>query len=98
MSRTELPQYEFEDPGEAWVALVEACRIPDINKRKHAVTLCLNEAKNSHWSLTLWNTEQELLSDTTDYAQSEYPQQELGENFTPAGSTQEYNDTAESDK
>ncbi len=89
--------YEFEDPGEAWIALVEACRITDMDNRKRAVTVCLNEAKNSHWSVELWNSEQELLNDTVDYSASEQPEHPGGD-YTPLGSTQEYTDTAESSK
>ncbi len=84
-------QYEFEDPIEAWIDLCEACRVTDVNLRKDAVTMYLNLAKNSHWTHKLM--EQQMLQDEdVDYAQdaqadtdsyeddqSEYPQQELGE-------------------
>ncbi len=88
-------QYEFENPGEAWIALVEACRIADIDNRKKAVTICLNEAKNSHWNVALWNSEQELIADAVDYTggddQSEHP----GSDYVPASSTQSYEDIDE---
>lgn len=82
-------QYEFEDPIEAWIDLCEACRITDEGARKLAVMNFLNLAKNSHWTHELM--EQQMLQDEdVDYAgdaqtdsyeddQSEYPQQELGE-------------------
>ncbi len=54
------PEYEFEDPAQAWIALVEACRILDVDKRKQALTIMLNEAKSSHWSEELYDTELEL--------------------------------------
>ncbi len=61
------PEYEFEDPAQAWIALVEACRILDVDKRKQALTVCLNEAKNSHWSEYLYDTELDLEACTAEY-------------------------------
>ncbi len=61
------PEYEFENPAQAWISLVEACRIADIDCRKTAVTIMLNEAKNSHWTEELYDAELELMDDESEY-------------------------------
>ncbi len=54
---------EFEDPAQAWIALVEACHIADLNTRKKEVQLMIFHAKNSHWTVDLYESELELLND-----------------------------------
>jgi len=54
---------EFEDPAQAWIALVEACHIADLNTRKKEVQLMIFHAKNSHWTGELYDSELELLND-----------------------------------
>jgi len=60
------PEYEFEDPMELWIDLCEACRIPDMNKRKARVTFFLNVAKNSHWTHELMEAEM-MANEDIDY-------------------------------
>ncbi len=76
-------EYEYEDPARAWIDLVEATRILNETKRKHAVWELLNEAKNSHWTHQLYDTELELQQDTVEY----------GGNFEQA--TEPYSDPEE---
>ncbi len=72
---TQPPDYltgsddEFEDPAQAWIALVEACHIADLNTRKKEVQLMIFHAKNSHWTEQLYESELELLNDevTVEY-------------------------------
>ncbi len=64
------PEYEFEDPIEMWIDLCEACRIPDMNKRKNQVTFYLNVAKNSHWTHKLMEA-QMLQDEDVDYTGQE---------------------------
>ncbi len=54
---------EFEDPAQAWIALVEACHIADLNTRKKEVQMMIFHAKNSHWTGALYESELELLND-----------------------------------
>ncbi len=61
------PEYEFEDPARCWVDLVVATRILSEKKRKDAVYVLLNEAKNSHWTHQLLDDELELASDAVEY-------------------------------
>ncbi len=56
-------QYEFEDPARSWIDLVVATRILEEKKRKSAVYVMLNEAKNSHWTHDLLDAEIELETD-----------------------------------
>ncbi len=46
-------EYEYEDPAESWVLLVQATRILDVRARKEKTLAMLNEAKNSHWTMDL---------------------------------------------
>ncbi len=64
------PEYEFEDPIESWIDLVEACRIEDMDKRKNQVTFFLNVAKNSHWTHVLFEN-QMLQDEDVDYTGQE---------------------------
>ncbi len=74
-------QYEFEDPIETWIDLCEACRIPDMNKRKARVSFFLNVAKNSHWTHKLMEAEM-LAQEDVDYT---------------GGDTEPYSDAEEDD-
>ncbi len=49
------PEYEMEDPAEAWIKLVAATRILAPTARDSAVRAQLFKAKNSHWTMELWN-------------------------------------------
>ncbi len=60
---SDLEEEEFEDPAQAWIALVEACHIADLNTRKKEVQLMIFHAKNSHWTEALYESELELLHD-----------------------------------
>ncbi len=53
--------YEFECPADSWIALVEACRIERLNDRKAMVQKLLFLAKNSHWTVRLYEEELHLL-------------------------------------
>ncbi len=64
------PEYEFEDPIACWIDLCEACRIPDMDKRKNQVTFFLNVAKNSHWTHELAEAEA-LAEQDVDYTGQE---------------------------
>ncbi len=57
------PEYEFENPAEAWITLVEACRIEFEEERRLMVLKLMFLAKNSHWTDELYQTELELLDD-----------------------------------
>ncbi len=59
-------QYEFEEPARSWIDLCDACRLPDLQKRKQAVQTMIYEAKNSHWTHQLLDAELELQQDA-DY-------------------------------
>ncbi len=52
-------EYELEDPAESWLALVKACRLPNMRARRSAVNTLLLKAKNSHWTDLLWTEIQE---------------------------------------
>ncbi len=60
------PEYEFEDPIESWIDLVEAAHISDAKKRLAQVTFFLNVAKNSHWTHKLMEAQLEQDADV-DY-------------------------------
>lgn len=57
------PGYEFENPAESWIALVEACRLEYVSERNNMVMKIMFLAKNSHWTNDLYQTELELLDD-----------------------------------
>ncbi len=54
------PEFEMEDPGDSWITLVEACRLPDTGSAPHGrranVNALLFKAKNSHWTRELWES------------------------------------------
>lgn len=56
-------EYEYEDPADSWLALVEACHEPDHVLRRQRVEQCLMVAKSSHWTREKWL---DILSET-DY-------------------------------
>ncbi len=74
-------EYEFEDPARCWIDLVEATRELNVVKRKQAVYVLLNEAKNSHWTHQLWDTELELQQDTVEYG-GEFEQEQDTEPYS----------------
>ncbi len=77
-------EYEFEDPGQAWVALVDACHLAALGERRKAVQEMIFEAKNSHWTMSLWEAEQEATEeDTTEYG-GPFEQQEFPEDTVAA--------------
>ncbi len=41
----------MEDPAAAWINLVEAYALRDLNAARE----CINKAKSSKWTVTLWN-------------------------------------------
>ncbi len=55
------PDYEFECPAEAWISLVEACRLEFVKERTAMVQKMLFLAKNSHWTDQLYQEELHLL-------------------------------------
>ncbi len=55
------PAYEFECPAEAWISLVEACRLEFVKERTAMVHKMLFLAKNSHWTDQLYQEELHLL-------------------------------------
>lgn len=59
-SQNMAEQYEFEDPAEAWIELVYACRVESEGDRRGAINRCLLVARNSHWTQELWREELEL--------------------------------------
>ncbi len=90
MADAQEQEYEFEDPGQAWVALVEACHLAEVKDRRQAVQELIFEAKNSHWTMVLWEAEQEVTQDdTTEYGgpfeQQDWPHQP-GSDYVEQGS------------
>ncbi len=59
-------EYEYEDPAESWVLLVQATRILDVRARKEKTLAMLNEAKNSHWTMDLLDANT-MADDDVDY-------------------------------
>lgn len=55
------PAYEFECPAQAWIALVEACRLEHVSERRDMVLSVMELAKNSHWTEELYQEELHLL-------------------------------------
>ncbi len=90
------PEYEFEDPIESWIDLCEACRIPDMNKRKGQVTFFLNVAKNSHWTHELMEAQMQQDEDV-DYTGQQDLQGSL-EDTEPYEDGSEFPDDAHSMK
>ena len=50
-------EFLFEDPADAWLELVEACRIVNETTRKSQVARMIFIAKNSQWTRELWKQE-----------------------------------------
>ncbi len=53
--------YEFENPAQSWISLVEACHLAELNLRKQAAQKFIFLAKNSHWTQELYQAELEQL-------------------------------------
>ncbi len=80
-------EYEFEDPARCWVDLVVATRLLNEDKRKDAVYVLLSEAKNSHWTHELLDTELELQEDAVEYG-GPWEQETDGQSDEEEGMTQ----------
>ncbi len=56
MTDTDGPDpHLLEDPAEAWISLVEACRIEDVAIRRSMVNTIILKARKSHWTINMWN-------------------------------------------
>ncbi len=91
-----LDDYEFEDPGQAWVGLCEAARLVDVPKRTEAIKMFLNLAKNSHWDQLLYDTELDLAAVDSEYG-GPFPDNQLGGHGGTYGETSDTEDYLEQD-
>ncbi len=83
-----LPDYEFENPAQAWVSLVEACHLEHQEARKIAAQKFIFLAKNSHWTQQLYDEELNMMDVEWGLADGEGKEQQ--EDHQEDSSTQEY--------